>query len=92
MRAADIMSSPVITAGPDASVIDAVRLMLRSHVSGLPVVAADGTLAASSPRAICCAGSRPIPNGITRAGPSCSAPARWPRNIPGRTAAKCPRS
>jgi len=45
MRAADIMSSPVITAGPDASVIDAVRLMLRSHVSGLPVVAADGTLA-----------------------------------------------
>ncbi len=44
MRASEIMVSPVKTIGPDATIEQAVELMLSSHVSGLPVVDADGRL------------------------------------------------
>lgn len=43
-RAADIMSQPVITVRPDAPLFHAVKLLLRHHVSGLPVVDSSGTL------------------------------------------------
>jgi CBS-domain-containing membrane protein len=39
--ARDIMSSPVVSVGPDAPVRALVELMLRSRISGLPVVDAD---------------------------------------------------
>ncbi len=38
ITAADVMTSPVFSVSPDASVGDAVRLMLAHHISGLPVV------------------------------------------------------
>jgi CBS domain-containing protein len=38
VRARDIMSSPVVTAGPETPVRRIVELMLRSRVSGLPIV------------------------------------------------------
>jgi CBS domain-containing protein len=38
MRAHQIMSKDVITIGPDASIVDAAKLMLDHHISGLPVV------------------------------------------------------
>lgn len=41
MNAADIMTSPVVTIGPDASVRDAAWAMLTHRVSAVPVV--DGT-------------------------------------------------
>jgi len=44
MRADDIMTSPVISVGPDATIAEAVALMLKSHISGLPVVDADRRL------------------------------------------------
>ena len=44
MRANQIMTQHVITIGADAPIADAVDAMLRHHVSGLPVVAADGDL------------------------------------------------
>ena len=44
MRVADIMTSPVIGIDPSASLSSAARLMLASHVSGLPVVNADKRL------------------------------------------------
>ena len=44
MLARDIMTTPVISLGPDASVSDAIDLMLKNHVSALPVVAQDGDL------------------------------------------------
>jgi CBS domain-containing protein len=44
MLAKDIMSSPVISIEPSASIAEAARLMLSHHISGLPVVLADGRL------------------------------------------------
>ena len=38
MKAHHIMTHNVITIAPDASIVDAARLMLDNHVSGLPVV------------------------------------------------------
>lgn len=38
MRAQEIMTSQVITVGADTPVAEAVNLMLRYHISGLPVV------------------------------------------------------
>ncbi len=44
MRASQIMSRQVITVGVDASVTDAIKIMLAHHISGLPVVDAAGKL------------------------------------------------
>lgn len=44
MRAHHIMTRKVITIAPSASIVDAARLMLDNHVSGLPVVDLKGTL------------------------------------------------
>jgi CBS domain-containing protein len=44
MRAQQIMTQHVITIGADAPIAEAVDTMLRHHVSGLPVVDADGDL------------------------------------------------
>ena len=39
MKASDVMTRNVITVGPEASVANAIRLMLDNNVSGLPVLA-----------------------------------------------------
>jgi CBS domain-containing protein len=44
MRARQIMTPHVITVGADTSIIKAVNMMLRHHISGLPVVDAAGKL------------------------------------------------
>jgi CBS domain-containing protein len=44
MNATDLMTRSVVSIRPDASVLDAARLMLYHKVSGLPVVEAGGTL------------------------------------------------
>lgn len=44
MNAADAMTPAVITVRPEASVRDAMWLMLESHISGLPVVDDAGKL------------------------------------------------
>jgi CBS domain-containing protein len=44
MRAHQIMTKPVITVTPDATVLEAANLMLRYHISGLPVVDNAGRL------------------------------------------------
>lgn len=44
MRASDIMTRRVITIGREASILEAVRLMLQNRISGLPVVDAEGRL------------------------------------------------
>jgi CBS domain-containing protein len=41
MRVKDVMTSPVISVEPDSPVLQAVRIMLQRHISGLPVL--DGT-------------------------------------------------
>ncbi|MCY2952878.1 MAG: CBS domain-containing protein [Planctomycetota bacterium] len=43
-RAADIMTQPVVTVGPNALLTDAIELLLRHHVSGLPVVGNNGEM------------------------------------------------
>ncbi len=44
MRAHQIMTRPVVTIAPDATIMEAANLMLRRHISGLPVVDPAGRL------------------------------------------------
>ncbi|MGI9415713.1 MAG: CBS domain-containing protein [Hyphomicrobiales bacterium] len=44
MHAVDIMTSPVITAGPNANILDIVKLMLDNRISAVPIVGRDGSL------------------------------------------------
>jgi CBS domain-containing protein len=44
MKAEDVMTREVISIDPDATVLQAARLMLQHHISGLPVVDKDGKL------------------------------------------------
>jgi CBS domain-containing protein len=44
MQARDIMTTPVLTVGPKAKISQAIDIMLRSHLSGLPVVDANRRL------------------------------------------------
>jgi len=44
MNATDIMTRDVLTVTPATSIVDALRLMLDRHVSGLPVVDSAGQL------------------------------------------------
>jgi len=45
MKAKDVMTPNVITIAPDASILEALRLMLQHRISGLPVVDKNGNLA-----------------------------------------------
>ena len=38
MKAKDVMTSPVVSIEQDASIFQAVRIMLQRHISGLPVI------------------------------------------------------
>ena len=44
MKAEDVMTRDVISIAPDATVLQAARLMLQHHISGLPVVDKSGQL------------------------------------------------
>jgi len=44
MKAEDVMTRDLISIDPDATVLQAARLMLQHHISGLPVIDRDGTL------------------------------------------------
>jgi len=44
MNAEDVMTRNVISIDPDATVLQAARLMLQHHISGLPVIDKDGNL------------------------------------------------
>ena len=44
MNAEHVMIRDVISIGPDATVLQAARLMLQHHISGLPVIDKDGNL------------------------------------------------
>src|ERR1041385_5448219 len=44
MKAEDVMTREVISIPPDATVLQAARLMLQHHISGLPVIDKDGSL------------------------------------------------
>lgn len=42
MRARDVMISPVVTAGPDATIAEIVRLMLDNRISAVPIIDEEG--------------------------------------------------
>ena len=44
MKASDIMSSRVVSVVPEATVVDAIKLMLDNRISGLPVIDKAGAL------------------------------------------------
>jgi len=44
MKAADVMISPVITVGPDATVQDVADILLRNRISAVPVLSPQGEI------------------------------------------------
>ena len=44
MRAADVMTPEPVSIAPDASINDAIQLMLERRFSGLPVIDASGSI------------------------------------------------
>lgn len=44
MNAADVMTTDVVSVAPDATIVEAARLMLQRRISGLPVIDAAGHL------------------------------------------------
>jgi CBS domain-containing protein len=44
MKASDVMTHGVISVTPESGIVFAIRLMLRNHVSGLPVIDHEGKL------------------------------------------------
>jgi CBS domain-containing protein len=44
MKVRDVMTSPVVSIDPESSVLEAVRIMLQRHISGLPVIDKRGPL------------------------------------------------
>lgn len=44
MHAGDIMTSTLVTVGPDDSIMHAIQAMLKRRISGLPVVDDTGAL------------------------------------------------
>ena len=44
MKVKDVMTSPVVSIEPESTVLEAVRIMLQRHISGLPVVDKAGCL------------------------------------------------
>src|SRR6476469_407793 len=44
MKVKDVMTSPVVSIEPESSVLEAIRIMLQRHISGLPVVDKEGGL------------------------------------------------
>jgi CBS domain-containing protein len=44
MKVSDIMTRKVVSVSPEASIVDAIQLMLKKHISGLPVIDQDGRL------------------------------------------------
>src|SRR5512135_2804447 len=44
MKAEEVMTRDVISIDPDATVLQAARLMLQHHISGLPVIDKSGSL------------------------------------------------
>ena len=44
MKAKDVMTGNVISVTPDATVLQAARIMLQRHISGLPVIDKTGRL------------------------------------------------
>ncbi|MBN9511306.1 MAG: CBS domain-containing protein [Alphaproteobacteria bacterium] len=45
MKASDVMTGPVVSVTADTPISDLINLMLRTHISGVPVTEPDGTLA-----------------------------------------------
>ena len=62
VTAADLMTKPAVTIGPDQTVTDAARLMYNRRVKRLPVVNGDGTLIGIVTRSdVLCVYSKPDP-------------------------------
>ena len=68
MKAADVMTTNVITVGTEASVLEAVRLMLQNKISGLPVVDGEGLLVGIVTEGDFLRGPRSTPSASTSAG------------------------
>jgi CBS domain-containing protein len=44
MRVSDVMTNRVISVAPEATILEAIKAMLKNHVSGMPVINGEGKL------------------------------------------------
>jgi CBS domain-containing protein len=44
MKVSDVMTRRVVSISPEATIFEAIRLMLKHHISGVPVIADRGKL------------------------------------------------
>jgi CBS domain-containing protein len=44
MRASEVMTRRVVSVSPEATILEAIKLMLKHHISGLPVIDGNGVL------------------------------------------------
>ena len=44
MNVKDVMTSPVLSVESDSPILQAIRIMLQRHISGLPVIDKEGRL------------------------------------------------
>ena len=93
MKALDVMVSPVITVSPDTLVAEAADMLLKSRISGMPVLDDTGALVGMvSEGDFCAALKRELSVGA-RAGSNCSRAAKRSRpNTSSRMVARCPTS
>jgi CBS domain-containing protein len=79
MKAKDVMTRQVISIAPDASIFEALKLMLDHKISGLPVINKIGNLVGIVSEGDFLAAPKLIPSASTRSGGSLSvAPAGLP--------------
>ena len=93
MKAEDVMTRDVISIASDATVLQAARLMLQHHISGLPVVDKDGKLVGVLSEGDFLRRRETRPSTGARAGSNSSwVRAASPPNTAIRTAARSPKS
>jgi CBS domain-containing protein len=42
MRVSDVMTKRVISITPEATILEAIKIMLKNHISGMPVIDGKG--------------------------------------------------
>ena len=86
MRATDVMSTPVVAAGPRITVQHVARMMINHRVSGIPIIEEDGQLIGIITEGDCCFGLKLAPSGSAPAGVNGSCRTRgWPPITSSRT-------
>ena len=93
MNVKDVMTSPVLSVELDSPILQAIRIMLQRHISGLPVIDKEGRLVGIVTEGDFLRRAKPERSGADRVGSnSSSGRAGLRTNIPAPMDARCTRS